>query len=239
MKYLEDDFDWYNAGDYPGPKISLIMPIYDAEDTLERALDSIPLAKDTQVILVDDGSTDKSWAIALAWYSKHYNDLHRRSVIHRWTDNRGVAKAMNLGFSLATGEYIVSLSSVDYYLTNFDQFRPYLDGKNDLIYFDLEVNDGSVWHVDERSKREFVGAVKFIRREFLGDVRVPNRKYKEDGPFSRALYAKNPKEVFTGIALKHYNWPHEGSLSWQAVQDYENDRELWAKNSGQKPNKCE
>ena len=165
MKYLEDDFDWYDAENQPSPKISLIMPIYNAEDTLQRALDSIPLAKDTQVILIDDGSTDKSWAIALDWYAKHYEDLHRRSVIHRWTDNRGVAKAMNLGFSLADGEYIVSLSSDDYYVVDFDQFRPFLDGKNDLIYFDLEVNDGSVWHLDIIILYLWVSNEKMHRKE--------------------------------------------------------------------------
>ncbi len=201
------------------PKITIIMPIYNAEETLERALNSIPESREYQVILVDDGSTDSSWKMTLGWYSKNYRKFHKSSVIHRWTDNRGVASAMNLGFSLAEGEYIVSLSSDDYYLVDFEQFKPYLDGKNDLIYFDLQVNDGSVWHLDEKTKLEFVGAVKFIRREFLGDTRVPNLKYKEDKPFTGELYNKNPKEVFTGIVLKHYNWPHEGSLSWQAYQD--------------------
>ena len=123
---------------------------------------------------------------------------------------------MNLGFNLARGEYIVSLSSDDYYLTDFEQIRPYLDGKNDLVYFDLEVNDGSIWHLDEKSKETFVGAVKFIRREFLGDTRIPDLKWHEDVPFSQALYAKEPKEIFTGILLKHYNFPRVGSLSWQA-----------------------
>ncbi len=212
------------------PRISFIMPIYNAEDTLQRALDSVPLSDDMQVILLDDGSTDKSWDIALAWWRKH--NTAPSSVIHRWEPNKGVAATMNLGFELAKGEYIISLSSDDYFLTDFEQFRPYLDGENDLVYFDLEVNDGTVWHVDEKSKNEYVGAVKFIRREFLGKTRVPEHKYKEDGPFSRKLYAKNPKEVFTGIVLKHYNWPHEGSLSWQATQDYENDRETWEKNAG-------
>lgn len=213
------------------PKISLIMPIYNAEDTLQRALDSIPVAKDIQLILLDDGSTDRSWEIALDWWRTHYIE-GAGSIIHHWADNHGVAKTMNLGFNLARGEYIVSLSSDDYYLTDFEPFKALLDGKNDLIYFDLEVNDGSVWHLNEQSKKELVGAVKFIRREFLGDTRNPERKYKEDSPFSGALQAKNPKEVFTGIVLKHYSWPREGSLSWQAMQDYENDRELWAKNSG-------
>lgn len=214
------------------PEISIIMPIFNAESTLERALHSIPLSDRYQVILLDDGSTDNSWRIALDWFDAHRGLVHKDSVVHRWTDNHGVAAAMNLGFSLATGDYIVSLSSDDYYLTGFFEFDDYLDGKNDLVYFDLEVNDGSVWHVDEETKKQYVGAVKFIRREFLGDTRVPDRKYKEDLPFSKALYAKNPKEVFTGIVLKRYNFPREGSLSWQATQDYENDRELWAKNSG-------
>lgn len=215
------------------PTISVIMPIYNAKDTLDRALHSMPLSKNYQFILIDDGSTDGSWQIALDWYNKHYNFINKSSVIHRWTDNKGVASAMNLGFSLAEGDYIVSLSSDDYYLTGFFEFEDYLDGKNDLVYFDLEVNDGSVWHLDETSKNEFVGAVKFIRREFLGDTREPvDRKYKEDLPFFAELQAKNPKEVFTGVVLKHYDFPHEGSLSWQAAQDYEKNRELWAKNVG-------
>lgn len=213
------------------PKISIIIPFFNAEQTLLRALQSVPIQEDIQIILLDDGSTDSSWDIALKWWRENA-DKTSGSVIHKWSNNKGVAKTMNLGFSLARGEYIVSLSSDDYYMTDFDQFKPYLDGKNDLVYFDLEVNDGSVWHLNENSKKEFVGAVKFIRREFLGDTRIPDLKYKEDLPFSKALQAKNPKEVFTGIVLKHYNWPNEGSLSWQAAQDYEQNRELWAKNSG-------
>ena len=139
------------------------------------------------------------------------------SIIHRSDKNRGVAATMNQGFDLAKGEYIVSLSSDDYYVNDFDQFMTYLDGENDLIYFDLEVNDGSVWHVDEKSKKLYVGAVKFIRREFLGNIRNPDRKWHEDVTFTDQLQKKNPKEVFTGIVLKHYNFPREGSLTWQAT----------------------
>lgn len=203
-----------------GPKISVIIPVYNQEDLLERALNSIPLAKDIQVILLDDGSTDKSWDIALKWWREKIIE-GSCSVIHRWSTNKGVAATMNLGFKLARGEYIVSLSSDDYYLTDFEQFRPLLDGVNDLVYFDLEVNDGSIWHLDEKTKWHLVGAVKFIRRQFLGNTRIPNLKYKEDGPFSGELYAKNPVEKFTGIVLKHYNYPREGSLIWQAQHDYD------------------
>lgn len=197
------------------PKLTVIIPCYNEHDLIDRALNSVPIAKDVQVIVIDDGSMDDSWSRILTWYDNNYGKFNKDSEVHH-TKNNGVASAMNLGFGRALGDYIVSLSADDYYLTDFEQFKPYLDGKNDLVYFDLEVNDGSIWHVDENSKQEFVGAVKFIRREFLGDTKVPNKKWHEDKPFSEELYAKNPKEVFTGIVLKHYNWPHEGSLSWQA-----------------------
>ena len=197
------------------PKLTVIIPCYNERDLIDRALNSVPIAKDVQVIVIDDGSKDDSWSRILTWYDNNYGKFNKDSEVHH-TKNNGVASAMNLGFGRALGEYIVSLSADDYYLTDFEQFKPYLDGKNDLVYFDLEVNDGSIWHVDENSKHEFVGAVKFIRREFLGDTKVPNKKWHEDKPFSEELYAKNPKEVFTGIVLKHYNFPHEGSLSWQA-----------------------
>lgn len=195
------------------PKISIIMPIYNAEKTLQRALDSLPIAKDIQIILLDDGSTDSSWQIALDWWRDH--NTGAGSTIHRWEENKGVAATMNLGFNLASGEYIGSLSSDDWFVADIDQFRPYFDGTNDLVYFDLEVNDGSIWHLDVQSKKQYVGAVKFMRREFLGDTRVPNKKWEEDIPFSQALQKKNPKEVFTGIVAKRYNWPREGSLTWQ------------------------
>ena len=197
-------------------KISLIMPNYNGEETLLRALDSMPRSQDIQLILLDDGSTDDSWKIITSWWSKNCDYYNPTSIIHRWEPNKGVATTMNLGFKLAEGDYIVSLSSDDYYISDFDDFMPYLDGKNDVIYFDLEVNDGSVWHVDKSSKSQYVGAVKFIRRGFLGNTRIPDLKWHEDRPFSEQLYAKNPKEVFTGIVLKHYDWPRKGSLSWQA-----------------------
>ena len=200
-------------------KITVIIPCYNEEDLITRALNSVPLAKDTQVIVIDDGSTDKSWKRIVEWYDQNYDKMNKHSEVHHRSENHGVAAAMNMGFDRAMGEYIVSLSADDYYLTDFEQFRPLLDGKNDLVYFDLQVNDGSIWHLDCKSKLEFVGAVKFIRREFLGATRVPDMKYKEDRPFSGELYNKNPREAFTGVVLKHYNWPHEGSLSWQAWQD--------------------
>lgn len=198
------------------PKLTIIIPTYNRAELLKRALASVPLSKEYQVIIYNDGSTDKTLRVITDWFNANYGKIHQTSMLVSPIKNGGVAKAMNMGFDLAKGEYIVSLSDDDYYLTNFDQFMPYLDGKNDLVYFDLQINDGSVWHLDEKSKEQYVGAVKFIRRDFLGDIRVPELKWHEDVPFSKKLYDKNPKEIFTNVVLKRYNYPHKNSLTWQA-----------------------
>ena len=166
--------------------------------------------------MIDDGSTDGSWHLIEEWFKINKDKIHISSRGLKLHANQGVATAMNTGFDLAKGEYIVSLSDDDYYIKDFKAFSPFMDGKNDLIYFDLEINDGSVWHLDKKSKEQYVGAVKFMRRAFLGDTRVPDLRFREDTPFSQELYAKNPREVFTGIVLKHYNFPHRGSLTWGA-----------------------
>lgn len=201
-------------------KLSIIVPVYNQEDLLPKALDSIPLTNDMEVILINDGSTDSSLEIMANWMQEHEQTCPIRLISSKY--NCGVAHVMNIGFDEAQGDYIGSLSSDDYYLTDFSDIMQFLDGDNDLVYFDLEVNDGTVWHLDEESKHVFVGAVKFIRRDFLGKTRIPDLKWHEDVPFSTALYAKNPKEVFTGVVLKHYNFPREGSLIWQAEQGEKN-----------------
>lgn len=201
------------------PKITIIIPTYNRAELLKRALASVPLSKDYQVIIINDGSTDHTLGVIADWFKQNWDKVHATTMFLSPDRNQGVAKSMNLGFDLAKGEYIVSLSDDDYYIKDFSEFMPYLDGKNDLVYFDLEINDGSVFHVDEQSKHEYVGAVKFMSREFLGNTRIPDLKYREDAPFSQELYNKKPREVFTGIVLKHYNFPHEGSLTWQAFED--------------------
>lgn len=49
------------------PKITIILPTYNRKILLRRALNSMPLSKDYQVIIIDDGSTDGSWHLIEEW----------------------------------------------------------------------------------------------------------------------------------------------------------------------------
>lgn len=94
------------------PVISVIIPIYNREKTLGRALDS--LIQQTyphwEAILVDDGSTDNSLAIAHKYAQKD------KRVYPFSFSNRGVALARNEGLKFARGKWITFLDSDDEYL---------------------------------------------------------------------------------------------------------------------------
>lgn len=82
--------------------ISIIVPIYNVELYLKKCLNSIvnQTYKNIEIILIDDGSTDKSGAIC----DSYANVDNRIIVIHK--NNEGVSSARNAGLQIAKGEYI-------------------------------------------------------------------------------------------------------------------------------------
>lgn len=84
------------------PKISIIVPVYNLENHLENTVKALTNQdeKDIEIILVNDGSTDKSGEVCEALQKKD----GRIAVLH--TENRGVSAARNAGIRLACGEFI-------------------------------------------------------------------------------------------------------------------------------------
>lgn len=192
------------------PKVTVIIPTYNAEDTIEQAINSIPKRDDVEVIFVNDGSTDKSLERGL----NALKGYKRTCVVDK--ANGGVSTAVNAGLDEATGDYVVLLGSDDdFYTDKFIECMQYLDG-TDLVYFGLKINSGAIWMPTPETREKICGAVKFMRREFIGSVRNDETmRAAEDFYFNQNLLKKNPTENFTGIVAKHYNYPREGSLSWQ------------------------
>ena len=92
------------------PKVSVIVPVYNAERYLAQCVDSIlaQTLQDMQVILVDDGSTDSSPAICDAYAGKD----RRVQVIHKV--NGRAASARNAGLRAAAGEYVAFVDADDW-----------------------------------------------------------------------------------------------------------------------------
>lgn len=111
--------------------ISVIVPIYNAELYLEQCLESIKnqTYKNFEVIMIDDGSTDKSQEIC----KKFSNSDKRFKLICQ--KNSGVSAARNKGISEATGKYIYFCDSDDF--CNIDIFETIMNkiGDNELVCF--------------------------------------------------------------------------------------------------------
>lgn len=95
-------------------KVSIIMPIYNAEKYLHRAINSVvsQTMKEWELILIDDGSTDSSASIC-EYYMKQDK---RIKAIHK--KNEGVAIARKVGIENATGEYSIHFDSDDWAKAN-------------------------------------------------------------------------------------------------------------------------
>lgn len=90
-------------------KLSIIIPLYNNEDTLARCLESV-LSQDIdhcEIIIVDDGSTDSSGAMADEWAKKH----PQIRVLHK--PNGGVSDARNHGLDHMKGQYVTFVDSDD------------------------------------------------------------------------------------------------------------------------------
>jgi len=91
-------------------KVSVIVPIYNSENTIVRCVDSIvnQTYKNIEILLIDDGSTDNTLNII-----KKYEKKDKRiNVIDK--KNEGVSKTKNLGIKKATSEFIMFVDSDDY-----------------------------------------------------------------------------------------------------------------------------
>ena len=112
--------------------ISVIIPVYNAEPYLNRCIDSVLASaySDFEIILVNDGSTDRSPDICRAYAE---NDIR---VVFLSQENRGVSSARNLGLEAARGEWIVFLDSDDFITDDYLSLtadKAY--GQQDLILF--------------------------------------------------------------------------------------------------------
>lgn len=193
-------------------KLSVVIPVYNQEDLIVRAIESVPKRDDVEIIIVNDGSTDNTSANIFENLEKFNKNI--RMVVFK--ENQGVANALNAGLELIEGEYYMALGSDDYFYT--DRLNDFIDNdlndKVDMVYFCLERNDGSLIEPNEETRSLWVGSTKAYRREIISDTLYPDGKRAcEDLVFDDLIRQKPHTYRFTGKIIKHYNFPREGSLT--------------------------
>ena len=178
-------------------KVSVIIPVYQVENYLERAVDSVlaQTLEEKEIILVDDGSPDGSPEICDR-YARQYPEMIR--VIHK--ENQGLGMARNTGVDAARGEYLAFLDSDDtvepeMYEEMYEKAR---EGDYDIVMCDVKI-----LYVEENRS---VVSSSYPREEIdLGDyiARGNNITYSVNKLYRREIWQENryKKMLFEDIAL--------------------------------------
>ena len=189
--------------------VSIIIPMYNAEEFIIRALDSIPVRSDIEVICVDDCSTDNTYKLV-----KEYKDTHSLNIkLFKNSINSGTGFTTNVGYDNAIGKWIIGMDNDDYLLT--EDYNLVLDVLEecedyDIVFIGNEVNDKSVWKAEDRTAIWCY----FVKRKFLGANRMPLGRWAADFYLTKHLLSLNPRVYNTRLVAYHYNYPREGSIIW-------------------------
>lgn len=201
-------------------ELSVIVPVYNVEDYLPKCLQSLDHqgldAEDFEVILINDGSNDRSLRICEDFVKTHKNV---RLLNH---SNQGVAAARNKGIDAASGEYVIFVDSDDFLADNgLKQIAEVisLHPEAELIRYyssySFHQKDGNAKEIDYQGKAEGLlkagGYPAFVwtyayKKSFLdkNSIRFQPLRFSEDGLFIATVYLHNPYVVSTKANIYRY-----------------------------------
>jgi glycosyltransferase involved in cell wall biosynthesis len=205
------------------PLITVIVPIYNVENYLNRCLQSIvdQTYLNLEIILVNDGSTDSSKSIANKWAKK---DQRIRLINQK---NQGLSAARNKGIQEAKGEYLTFIDSDDFITTDYVSYLYHLLKNNNFqsslaicSLMDVYSNSGKQKNMGNGEKLTLTGKqclekmcyhdlvdtcayAKLGRRELYTDNFFPNGKLFEDIGSTYKLF-EECSTVECGFEPKYY-----------------------------------
>lgn len=210
--------------------ISVILPVYKVEKYISKCLDSIcaQTYSNLEVILVDDGSPDKSGMICDQYAKKHTNFV----VIHK--ENGGVSSARKAGLAKANGKYVSFVDSDDY--LEIDYFEKLADkiGENcpDIICCNCidEGNthqpniciteDSCIEKLSDKMACYFAGMRfayviwgKLYKKELISKIHMPPMRYTEDTHMMLQAFKLSDKIALLHYAGYHYRVQEESTMA--------------------------
>ena len=205
------------------PKVSIIVPFYNVEKYIEKCLETLvhQTLEDIEIILVNDGSTDKTEEIA-----KKYQAQYPQKIRYLEKENGGLSDARNYAIPYAKGEYIAFLDSDDYAEKNMYQEMYEIAKKenSDMVECNFiweypdktRIDIGAIYN----NKHEMIEKIrvvawnKLIKREILEKSKVifPKGYRYEDVEFTYMLIPFLEKVSFCKTPMVHYI-QRDGSIS--------------------------
>lgn len=219
--------------------ISIIVPVYNVEKYLEKCLDSITnqTYKNLEIIVVDDGSTDKSGIIC----DKYAQKDNRIKVIHKI--NGGLSDARNAGLDICTGDYIGFVDSDDYIESDMYEYllENLRESKSDVSmcsYCIVDDNDNKNFCFSHHKNIVFNNKIEILNNQlenaFKANIAVWNKlfvsnifnnlrfsvgKCSEDS-FLLLNWVERCERAIVGEKIKYYYRHRADSLSSRKVNKH-------------------
>lgn len=211
------------------PDISVIVPVYNVEKYIDRCVLSIlgQTHKSIEIILVDDGSTDKSGELC----DKYQKLDSRVRVIHK--NNGGLSSARNAGIDIANGNFIGFVDSDDYIELDMYEllYNNIIKEKADMsvcgmydCYKSTDKLKINSYSYEVLSKIEAIHSIfegrisgasavnKLYRKELFNSIRYPEGKTSEDAFVIVDILSKCSKVVMESTQ-KYYYYHRENSIT--------------------------
>lgn len=176
------------------PKVSVITTAYNAEDYVQKSLDSIDVQTfdDFEVILLDDGSTDRTKSVL-----EKYADSHSNAVLISNEDNQGIPYSRNKALLKASGEYVAIHDADDISLPHrLQDETEFLDAHKKFTFIGswalrISQTDEEIGSMSYPPK-DTGGAFAVITRYKLNPIIDPTCMYKKDVILKHGGYTMNP-----------------------------------------------
>lgn len=203
-------------------KISIIIPIYNVERYIKECLKSIleQITPEIEVILINDGTPDKSVDITKTLLRDYSTDIQNQFVLVN-QENQGLSGARNKGLELARGQYIAFIDSDDRVSETYINEILNCINKNepDIIDFNLITSQGDIIYTrrGDFSSLDSVflagawySCARVVKKEIINNSRFIPKIYYEDLAFSPALYINSKKVNYLNHSLYWYRLNDEG-----------------------------
>lgn len=189
-------------------KFSIIIPAYNAEDRIRKALDSIrqQTFTDYELIVVCDSCTDQTEQIAKEYGARTVNVEYHRDGLTR-----------NRGIEMARGEWILFMDDDDWWLHEY--VLSYLNDEIEKSDFDVLAfgfvfkGMGLVKPIRHSGRRWIAVWNKLWKRECIGETRFSNEWSVSDVYFNKKMMEKDLKIKDSDVTLYYYNYLRPGSIT--------------------------
>lgn len=217
-------------------KVTVIIPVYNAENTIVRCLDSLcvtNMSEDVTIVCIDDGSTDRSVEII-----DRYKQSTKLNIILKSQSNKGAAAARNYGIRSCNTQFVMFLDADD----------TYSDYHIDVMINEIENNDLVICGINRIKKgvdnKRNIKKMRFISKRDIFDnysqikdygiVNYPcNKLYKLDIILENKLYFNESLEVGEDFIfnLNYFNYINSLLITDKTYVNYHTDDSYVTKKS--------